>query len=106
MRLIDISNADIGADEILELFRTSTSISSDLTAALAESLINSKTFSAALDTFQSKAKANLEDQLTHSKTAFGQLILNIQSAVQNLVGSMKDGADDAAQKMSKLQQVC
>jgi hypothetical protein len=89
----------------LELFRTGTAITGDLTKILLESIKNAKEFSGAVDRFQLRAKASLDEQLSQSKDAFSQLILNIQNAVQNLLGIMNEGAEDAAEKLSGLQKV-
>jgi ABC-type transporter Mla subunit MlaD len=102
---IDPADANGIIDEILELFRTSTAITGDLTESLLESIRNAKEFSVAVDKFQLKAKASLDEQLSQSKDAFGRLMLNIQNAVQRLLGVMNEGVDDAAEKLSGLEKV-
>jgi hypothetical protein len=66
---------------------------------------NAKEFSVAVEKFQLKAKASLDEQLSQSKDAFGMLVLNIQNAIQRLLGVMNEGVDDAAEKLSGLEKV-
>lgn len=90
---------------MLEQFKKAAAVGNGVTQTVAEALNQSKVFISSLQNLQAQVLRNWETETENSRSALGQLILNVQTAVHSMIESFRQDAEDASSHMDRLKQV-
>jgi hypothetical protein len=89
----------------LEQYKQAAMVGKDVTQNVAEAVQQSKQFLSSLQNLQAQVLRDWEAEAENSRSAFGHLVLDVQTAVHNMIETFRQGAEDASGHMEKLRQV-